>query len=100
MQTGSVTLADATSPQFANYQGLANNYAVIHFHVPAGADRLDASIAWPGNPAYCLDEGCEVGLNSRVRLILIDPLGPVRGALAATGSRQLRKRGCCRSRSR
>ncbi len=75
VQTGSVTLNDATSPQFANYQGLANNYAVIHFHVPAGANRLDASIAWPGNPTYCLDEGCEVGLNSRVRLILIDPLG-------------------------
>jgi Peptidase inhibitor I9 len=67
VQTGSVTLNDATSPQFANYQGLQNNYSVIHFNVRPGANRLDASIAYPGNPAN--------GNNSRVRLILIDPLG-------------------------
>jgi hypothetical protein len=67
VQTGSVTLNDATSPQFANYQGLQNNYAVIHFHVPGNADRLDASLAYPGNPAN--------GNNARVRLILIDPHG-------------------------
>jgi hypothetical protein len=75
VQTGSVTLNDATSPQFANYQGLANNYAVVRFHVPAGADRLVGSIAWPGNPSYCIQTLCNTGLNSRVRLILIDPLG-------------------------
>jgi Subtilase family len=67
VQTGSVTLNDATSPQFVNYGGLPNNYAVIHFQVPPGADRLDGSIAYPGTPAN--------GLNSRVRLIFIDPLG-------------------------
>ena len=67
VQTGSVVLNDATSPQFANYQGLQNNYAVIHFHVPANVDRLDGSIAYPGNPAN--------GNNSRVRLIMIDPKG-------------------------
>jgi hypothetical protein len=75
VQTGTVTLNDASSPQFANYQGLQNNYAVIHFQVPAGADRLVGSIAWPGNTSYCLQALCTVGLNSRVRLILIDPLG-------------------------
>jgi hypothetical protein len=75
VQSGSVTLNDKTSSQFANYQGLANNYAVIHFYVPSGQNRLDASIAWPGNPAYCLQDGCDAGLNSRVRLILIDPKG-------------------------
>jgi hypothetical protein len=79
VQSGSVTLNDATSPQFVNYGGLENNYGVFHFTVPPGQDRLAASIAWPGNPAYCLQEGCEVGLNSRVRLILVDP----RGRLAA-----------------
>ena len=67
VQTGSVTLNDATSPQFANYQGLPNNYGVFHFTVPPGQDRLVGSIAWPGNPNN--------GNNSRVRLILVDPLG-------------------------
>ncbi len=75
VQTGSVKLKDATSPHFANYQGLTNNYAKFTFHVPAGQDRLDASIAWPGNRSYCIEDFCEPGLNSRVRLILIDPRG-------------------------
>jgi Subtilase family len=71
VQTGSVTLSDTTSPQFTNYQGLPNNYAVIHFNVRPAAARLDASIAYPSAPGS--------GNNARVRLILIDP----RGRLAA-----------------
>ena len=67
VQKGSVTLNDATSPQFANYQGLQNNYGIFKFHVPRGADRLDASIAYPGVAS--------ASLNPRVRLILIDPQG-------------------------
>ena len=67
VQTGSVTLSDTASPQFANYQGLTNNYGTFTFHVRSGQDRLDASIAYPGNPGD--------GNNERVRLILIDPLG-------------------------
>ena len=43
MQTGSVTLNDATSPQFANYQGLQNNYGVFHFNVPPGRTGWTAS---------------------------------------------------------
>jgi hypothetical protein len=79
VRTGKVRLADARSPKFANYQGLRNNYAVFHFDVPSGQNRLAASLAWPGNRSYCLQDLCQTGLNSRVRLILIDP----RGRLAA-----------------
>jgi hypothetical protein len=75
VQTGSVTLNDSTSPQFVNYGGLENNYGVFHFTVLPDQQRLDASLAWPGNPAYCLQDLCEADENSRVRLILIDPLG-------------------------
>ena len=67
VQTGSVTLTDGKSPEFANYQGLQNNYGTFTFTVPPGENRLDASIAYPGTPAN--------GNNSRVRLILIDSLG-------------------------
>jgi Subtilase family len=75
VQTGSVTLNDSTSPQFVNYGGLENNYGVFHFKVRPGQQRLFASLAWPGNPDYCLEEYCDAGENSRVRLILVDPLG-------------------------
>jgi hypothetical protein len=67
VQSGTAVLNDATSPQFANYQGLQNNYAEFHFTVPPGQDRLTASDFYPGNPAS--------GLNARVRMILVDPLG-------------------------
>jgi Subtilase family len=75
VQTGSVTLNDGTSPQFANYQGLQNNYGVFHFYVPPGARRLTGQLAWPGNPAACLQEACNAGENGRVRMILVDPHG-------------------------
>jgi hypothetical protein len=75
VQTGSVTLSDTSSPQLPNYQGLANNYGVFHFTVAPGQQRLVGSIAWPGNPTYCLQAACNIGLNSRVRMILVDPQG-------------------------
>jgi hypothetical protein len=67
VQSGSVTLTDGVSPQFANYQGLQNNYSIIHFKVPSSVNRLNASIAYPAVVG--------AGFNARVRLILIDPLG-------------------------
>jgi Subtilase family/Peptidase inhibitor I9 len=67
LQKGSITLNDGTSPQFANYQGLQNNYGVFKFNVPAGQDRLMGSIAYPA-PAGA-------GNNARVRLIFVDPKG-------------------------
>ncbi len=74
-QTGSVTLKDAGSPTFEDAAGQANNYGVFHFAVRPGQDRLVASIAWPGNPSYCLTQECDAGKNSEVRLILVDPRG-------------------------
>jgi hypothetical protein len=67
VQSGTAVLNDATSPQFANYQGIQNNYSVFHFTVPPGENRLVASDFYPGNPAS--------GLNARVRMDLIDPQG-------------------------
>ena len=71
VQSGTVTLNDDTSPQFVNYAGVENNYALIQFTVPPGQNRLAASIAYPASPeAYA--NSVE---NARVRLILIDPHG-------------------------
>jgi hypothetical protein len=67
VRAGSVVLNDGSSPQFTDWGGLQNNFATITFNIPAGADRLNASIAYPGNPAN--------RFNSPVRLILVDPQG-------------------------
>jgi hypothetical protein len=64
---GSVTLSNAHSRHITDWQGLPNNYGVLHFTVPRGQNRLAAEIAYPGNPGN--------GNNARVRLILVDPRG-------------------------
>ena len=47
-QQGSVTLNPTGDPTFINERGVPQAYKEITFHVPAGVDRLDASIAFPG----------------------------------------------------
>jgi hypothetical protein len=65
--TGSVTLSDTASPKFADWSGVSNNYGKITFTVPRDSDRLEASIAYPGDPT--------AALSARTRLILVDPKG-------------------------
>jgi hypothetical protein len=65
--TGSVTLSDTASSHFADWSGNPNNYGELHFTVGKNTDRLQANIAYPGDP--------NANLNARVRLILVDPLG-------------------------
>ncbi len=75
VQSGSVLLADGTNPQFTSFAGVQENYAKISFHVPAAADRLNASIAYPpSNPA-----------GKVVSLLLVDPHGKVAAYSLAQG---------------
>jgi hypothetical protein len=60
-----VTLS-SSSPESIDYQGITDNYEVVHFKVPAGAGRLNASIAF---------QAASSGLPARVRLNLVDPVG-------------------------
>ena len=61
-QHGNVTLNTTSDPTFLDQLGVSQSYTEIHFTVPSGADRLDASIAWPGP-------------TSTVNLTLFDPSG-------------------------
>jgi hypothetical protein len=61
-----VNLSNTTSPHSVDYQGITDNYQVVHFHVPAGASRLNASIAF---------QGASSALAARVRLALVTPAG-------------------------
>jgi subtilase family protein len=74
--SGKITLKDGVSPQFANYQGIQNNYGVFHFKVTRGQDRLAIALDYPGNQLNCnLFAFCDGDLNDRVRVILVDPRG-------------------------
>ncbi len=66
IETTTVHLSDAASPHSLDYQGIKDNYEVVHFHVPSGYDRLNASIAFKGSTA---------SLAARVRMTLVDPRG-------------------------
>ena len=75
VQTGQVTLQDGVSPTVPNYQGITNNYEEFHFTVQPGTNRIVGSVAYPGDPTSCAEVECEIDLNERVRMILIDPQG-------------------------
>ena len=62
VETKAVQLADTDSTYVDQY-GYTNNYLKVKFTVPAGEDRLDANIAWPGTG------------QSAVNLALLDPSG-------------------------
>ena len=63
VQHGAVVLAPGSSPQFLSLTGLPEDYATVAITVPAGADRLYASIAYES-------------VNGRAgQLSLIDPKG-------------------------
>lgn len=57
-------LSDRTSRHALDFQGHVDNVQVVHFDVPAGSARLDASIAYVGTT---------LAASSRVRLTLLDP---------------------------
>jgi subtilisin family serine protease len=65
--TGTLSETPATDPTFVDGGGVTSSYVTHTFTVPAGAQRLDASVTWDGagQPA------------SRVRETLFDPLGRV-----------------------
>jgi subtilisin family serine protease len=62
-----VVLSDTSSPHITDYVGVPSNYEPITFTVPAGHDRLSASIAFQNASTTDPD--------ARVRLTLIDPSG-------------------------
>ncbi len=62
-----VTLSDTNSPHTIDYAGHPSNYEPIKFRVPAGQDRLSASLAF--------QNASTTDLNARVRLTLVDPSG-------------------------
>jgi hypothetical protein len=64
-QSLTIQLDPATAPTFVNAVGGKRPYATQTFTVPAGADHLDASIAWK----------VQQGAKTIVALLLVDPSG-------------------------
>jgi subtilisin family serine protease len=66
IKTATVKLSDTASDHFLDWQGYLDNYEAVQFTVPAGENRLSASIAY---------QNASTALSARVRLTLIDPEG-------------------------
>jgi Subtilase family len=73
VRSGAVTLSNSRSPKFADVSGTENNYDEFHFTVRGGTGQLTGSVAWPGNPASCLQAVCETNRNGVVSMLLINP---------------------------
>ena len=58
-----------------NYQGLPNNYQVFHFRCPRAPTGSPPRSPGRWISPTAIANFCQTGLNSRVRLILIDPTG-------------------------
>jgi subtilisin family serine protease len=71
VDTAKVVLSDNSSPQTTDYAGVPSNYETVTFHVPAGENRLNASLAFQNASAS--------DLAARVRLTLVDPSGDLAG---------------------
>jgi hypothetical protein len=69
--TKTVTLSDASSPKYTDFQALPDNYAKVTFTVPAGQNRLSASIAY-----QAADDS---DLAARDRMTVVDPTGALVG---------------------
>ncbi|MGI8715826.1 MAG: pre-peptidase C-terminal domain-containing protein [Solirubrobacteraceae bacterium] len=67
VKTDTVTLSDSSSPKTTDWAGAFSNCQPITFQVPAGDNRLNASIAF--------QNASTTDLNARVRLTLVDPNG-------------------------
>jgi hypothetical protein len=61
---GDLNLTPATDPTFFDYKGVPQGYQKFTFTVPAGAQRIDATIAHPLNPD---------GSSAEVNMTLFDP---------------------------
>jgi hypothetical protein len=64
--TTKVTLSDTASPHSVDYQGINDNYEVVHFKVASGVARLNGSIAF---------KGASSDLPARIRMALVNPDG-------------------------
>jgi hypothetical protein len=66
-----VTLDDATSAKTTDYAGVQSNFQPVTFTVPAGQNRLTASIAANSGVTNSTDPA----LHARIRITLVDPNG-------------------------